>query len=251
MPRPRVSVCLAAYNGERWLDLQLTSILRQLDAGDEVVIVDDGSQDNTPNIIREIRDPRIRMLRNERNIGVDCSFERAISEANGEIIFLSDQDDIWHENKVAIVLDVFAAAPDVTLVLSDAEIIDEAGSKREYTYFEARGQFIPGALANILKCKFLGCAMAFNASLRKHFLPFPRAIPGHDMWIGVVNEWYGKTRFIEEPLIAYRRHGSNASPETHGNILQMLRWRGQLIVALLGRVITGNRNPKANSSHYR
>ncbi len=239
MPRPHVSVCLAAYNGERWLRAQLTSILHQLDDADEVVIVDDASGDSTPRIVEELRDPRIRVLRNVRNIGVDSSFERAISEANGEIIFLSDQDDLWYENKVAIVLGAFAETPDVTLVLSDAEIIDEAGNRREYTYFEARGKFVPGIMANILKSKFLGCAMAFRANLRKHFLPFPSLIPGHDMWIGIVNEWYGKTRFIKQPLIAYRRHGSNASPETHRGIAQMLRWRWQLIVGLLGRVIIG------------
>lgn len=244
MLRPRVSVCLAAYNGERWLRAQLASILHQLVDVDEVVIVDDASCDSTPHIVEELRDPRIRLLRNTRNIGVDRSFERAISEARGEIIFLSDQDDLWHEDKVAIVLDAFAEAPDVTLVLSDADIIDEVGIKRGYTYFEARGQFIPGIVANILKSKFLGCAMAFRANLREHFLPFPSPLPGHDMWIGVVNEWYGKTRFIKQPLIAYRRHGSNASPETHRDIAQMLLWRWQLIAGLLGRISIGKRHSR-------
>ncbi len=244
MLRPRVSVCLAAFNGERWLRAQLASILRQLDDADEVVIVDDASYDSTPNIVEELRDPRIRLLRNVRNLGVDRSFERAISEASGDIIFLSDQDDLWCENKVAIVLDAFAEAPDVTLVLSDAEIIDEDGNKREYTYFEARGQFVPGIVANIVKSKFLGCAMAFRANLRKHFLPFPTPLPGHDMWIGIVNEWYGKTRFIKQPLISYRRHGRNASPETHRGIAQMLRWRWQLIIGLFDRVLIGKRNSK-------
>lgn len=244
MLRPRVSVCLAAYNGEKWLRPQLASILHQLDDADEVVIVDDASCDSTPYIAEELHDPRIRLLRNARNIGVDRSFERAISEARGEIIFLSDQDDLWHENKVAIVLGAFAEAPDVTLVLTDAEIIDEMGNKREYTYFEARGRFIPGIVANILKSKFLGCAMAFRANLREHFLPFPSALPGHDMWIGIVNEWYGRTRFIRQPMIAYRRHGSNASPETHRGIAQMLRWRWQLIVGLLSRISIGKRHSR-------
>lgn len=244
MLSPRLSVCLAAYNGERWLRPQLDSILHQLDDADEVVIVDDASCDSTPYIVEELRDPRIRLLRNARNIGVDRSFERAISEARGDIIFLSDQDDLWYEDKVAIVLGAFAESPDVTLVLSDAEIIDEAGNKRESTYFETRGQFVPGVVANILKSKFLGCAMAFRANLRELFLPFPSTLPGHDMWIGVVNEWYGRTLFIKQPLIAYRRHGGNASPETHRGFGQMLRWRWQLIVGLIGRISIGKRHSR-------
>jgi hypothetical protein len=236
MFRPRVSVCLAAYNGERWLLGQLTSILHQLNENDELIIVDDASCDSTHRIVEELDDSRIILLRNICNIGINRSFERAISVASGEIIFLSDQDDLWHENKVFNVLSSFAEAPDVTLILSDAEIIDEVGSKRGYTYFEIRGKFVPGVMANIWKSKFLGCAMAFRSSLCQHFLPFPFSIPGHDMWIGVVNEWYGKTRFIEEPLIFYRRHGGNASPEKNRGVLQMLRWRFQLIIELFWRI---------------
>lgn len=241
MSRPRVSVCLAAYNGEKWLTAQLSSILPQLSETDEVVIVDDASKDRTPDIIERMREPRIRLLRNDRNVGVDRSFERAIAEARGDIIFLSDQDDLWHEGKVEIVLNVFAKSPDVTLVLSDADIIDAAGNKREYTYFEGRGRFVPGVMANILKSKFLGCAMAFRASMRQHYLPFPDVLPGHDMWIGVVNEWYGKTCFVNQPLIAYRRHDTNASPETHRGIAQMISWRWQLIRGLMGRMASGKK----------
>lgn len=240
MLRPRVSVCLAAYNGEQWLKAQLASILHQLGENDEVIVVDDASSDNTTVIIEQMRDPRIRLLRNDVNIGVDRTFERAISEATGQTIFLSDQDDLWHEKKVEIVLGVFAKSPNVTLVLSDADIIDENGTKRDYTYFKARGRFVRGVIANILKSKFLGCAMAFRADMRRYFLPFPRALPGHDMWIGVVNEWYGETYFVELPLISYRRHGRNASPETRRGLGQMLRWRWQLFIGLLGRIASGS-----------
>ena len=74
--------------------------------------------------------------------------------------------------------------------------------------------------------------------MRRYFLPFPMPIPGHDMWIGAVNELYGKTYFLADPLIAYRRHGNNASPDRHQGLVQMLRWRWQLVRGLAQRVLS-------------
>lgn len=228
---------MATYNGTAWIDLQLQSILSQLGADDEVVVIDDGSTDNTVGKVRGYGDPRIRVLRNERNLGVDATFERAISEARGDFIFLSDQDDMWYPQKVARVLELFRTNPDATLVLSDARIVDGGGNVIRESYFADRGRFVPGVLAGIVKSKFLGCAIAFRSELKGKILPFPLPIPGHDMWIGVVNELYGRTVFTPEPLIAYRRHGRNASPSTRQGLLQMIVWRWQLVRGLLSVVL--------------
>lgn len=224
-----ISVCLAAYNGSRWITQQLESILPQLGPADEVIVVDDASSDKTVETVSALGDDRIAVHRNPTNSGVNASFERALSLARGDIIFLSDQDDLWHPRKVARVLEVFDTSPETTLVLSDARVVDAAGAVIRPSYFGDRGPFIPGVLPNILKSKFLGCAIAFRRSIRDRSLPFPAEIPGHDMWIGIVNELFGRTCFIEDPLIDYRRHGSNASPSTRQKLGTMLIWRWQLV----------------------
>ena len=233
-----ISVCMATYNGVQWIETQLRSVLPQLAKNDELVLVDDCSTDDTMERVCRIKDDRIRVFRNERNLGVDPTFERALSAARGEVLFLCDQDDIWHPHRVSRVMQAFREHRDVTLVLSDARIVDSKGAMIAPSYFGARGPFIPGVVANLLKSKFLGCAMAVKSEMRARFLPFPSTIPGHDMWIGLVNEVYGKTLFIPEPLIDYRRHGKNTSPERRQSVLKMLIWRWQLLNGLARRVVS-------------
>jgi glycosyltransferase involved in cell wall biosynthesis len=231
---------MATYNGAVYVERQLRSILDQLGPGDEVILVDDHSSDSTLEVIAGLRDERIRIFRNERNMGVARSFERAISLAEGEIIFLSDQDDIWHPEKVARMMDAFICQPEITLVLSDARVVDKDGNPLLESFFAHRGRFRAGMVHNLIKNKYLGCVMAFRQGVRKWILPFPAKIPQHDMWIGLVNAIYGKALFIDLPLVDYRRHGGNASSASsnrHGTLAQMILWRWQLIksLCLMGR----------------
>jgi len=232
-----ISVCIATYNGDKWIQEQLDSILMQLSPGDEVVIIDDGSKDQTRSIISAYKDERIKLFKNNANIGVDRSFEKAISHANGEIIFLSDQDDIWYSRKVERVIQEFKRNPLCTLVISDADIIDGKGRKTGETYFQKRGDFTHGVFSNLIKSKFLGCTIAFRSSIQAKFLPFPSNIPGHDIWIGIINEYYGHSCFISTPLIGYRRHGKNLSPVKHKDLFQMVIWRWSLLKSLFCRIL--------------
>jgi len=230
--RPPISVCMATYNGAAYVEQQLCSILNQLRHGDEIILVDDHSSDSTLEVIAGLKDGRIKIFRNERNMGVARSFERAISLARGEVIFLSDQDDIWHPEKVAKMVDVFMRQPEITLVLSDARIVDQKGRPLVESFFGQRGRFKAGLVHNLMKNKYLGCVMAFRRSLQQKILPFPAVIPQHDMWIGLVNALYGKTLFIDLPLVDYRKHESNASSASsnkRGTLAQMIVWRWQLI----------------------
>jgi len=127
--RPKLSVCIATYQGEGYIALQLRSILEQLSDDDEVVVVDDASTDGTCGKIFALRDPRLQVIRNTENKGILRSFETALARSSGEIVFLSDQDDLWLEKKVEAVLDVFVRDPDLMLVASDAILIDENGNK--------------------------------------------------------------------------------------------------------------------------
>jgi glycosyltransferase involved in cell wall biosynthesis len=228
---------MASFNGSKYIVCQLESILMQINFDDEIIVIDDASTDDTIYKIKNLKDTRVKLFQNTDNVGVIGSFERAIRLAQGELIFLSDQDDEWLPNKVNKILNAFSENHEITLCLTDANIIDGDDDVKENTYFQRRGKFERGVVSNILKNKYLGCAIAFKKSLVVDILPIPHTIPAHDMWIGLINEIYGKTFYIDEPLFHYRRHSENVSSMTHANIITMVRWRIMLVYQLAKRVI--------------
>ncbi|MDM3862255.1 MAG: glycosyltransferase family 2 protein [Aphanizomenon gracile PMC644.10] len=243
----KISVCLAAYNGSQYIDNQISSILSQLRETDELVIIDDDSTDETFKIIGNFKDPRIKLIKNVLNLGVVKTFERAINHATGDIIFLSDQDDVWLPNKVEKILEVFQKYPDITLVLSDAQIIDSEGQITADSFFKLRGKFVADPLSNFIKSKYHGCTLAFKREMLEVFLPFPADIPMHDIWIGIVNGIYGKAFYIDEPLMRHRRHNSNTGIGIFSNfvILQILKWRFALAKNILTLLLKhGNKKIK-------
>lgn len=228
---------MATYNGHKFIKQQLQSILPQLNQHDEIIVVDDCSMDGTIEEILSISDDRIKIYRNLKNIGVVASFNHAISMASGEIIFLSDQDDVWSDNKVDEIINLFRDFPKVTLVISDALLIDENNFLISESYFKLRGGFRSGCLSNIIKNKYLGCCMAIRREVLPQILPIPNKVPMHDIWIGHINNIYGKIYFINKPLISYRRHKNNLTTLNHSPFKQMLKWRLQLIKYLFFRIL--------------
>jgi glycosyltransferase involved in cell wall biosynthesis len=199
---------MATYNGEKYIKEQLESILSQIGEHDEVIISDDSSSDKTVDIIKSFSDSRIKIFENQKFKSPIFNFENALIQANGEIIVLSDQDDIWKANKIETIKKYMQK---YDLVLSDATIIDEYGNLIQESFYKLNNSRM-GFIQNIIKNSYLGCAMGFNRKILEKALPFPKDIPLHDWWIGLVGEMYGKTYFIEDKLISYRRHGNNASP---------------------------------------
>jgi glycosyltransferase involved in cell wall biosynthesis len=224
----KLSVCMAVRNGSNFIEEQIASILPQLGDEDEFVLVDDASKDNTVEIIEGFHDERVRIIRHEQNRGVVQSFGRALEEARGEIIFLTDHDDIWRADKVEKFLEIFTTRPAVTVVMSDLVIIDAAGKIISAPKLGTK-KFHEGVFHNLIRNRYQGSAMAFRRSILEYCLPFPADIPIHDMWIGLVNQFVGEAAFIDEPLLFYRRHGNNDSPATHAPLLQMIRWRWALV----------------------
>jgi glycosyltransferase involved in cell wall biosynthesis len=226
---------MAAYQGENYISLQLRSILGQLSADDEVIVVDDGSTDGTCGVISALQDPRLVLLRNTKNQGVLRAFEAALSSSSGEIVFLSDQDDLWLPKKVETVLDAFAHDPAVLLVASDAILIDEDGAKIGDSFYAKRGEFRAGLWSNLLIGKFHGCTMAFRSTLLRSVLPFPHGrLVHHDTWIGCMNALIGgKTKYIAEPLVAYRRHSTNVTGRIKLSNYTRLKMRSQMLFGLL------------------
>jgi glycosyltransferase involved in cell wall biosynthesis len=209
----RVSVCMAAYNGGAFVEGQLKSILPQLKADDEVVIVDDGSTDETLQRIEKVGDDRIRLMRHERNSGVVATFEDAVRMATGDILFLCDDDDLWAPTKVRQFLAAFERRPDVEIVTSRVRMIDENDRPLPDSQINRGGRFIPGFWRNLYMNHYQGSAMAIRASLLGRVLPFPlHRLFLHDAWIGTRNDLLGgKVAFIDQDLLLYRRHPKNAS----------------------------------------
>lgn len=240
--RPMVSVCMAVYNGEKYINEQIKSILRQLEVHDELVIIDDFSSDKSVKIIESLKDDRIIIYKNTSNIGVIKSFEKSILLAKGEIIFLSDQDDLWAPEKIAITLKEFESE-DIVCVVSNALIItSDTGSDRgvlkyKKTMFDLR-RSSPGIMHNLVRNSFQGCAMAFRASIKNNILPFPKHIPMHDQWIGMISSIIGRVVFIPNILVYYRRHGENLTDLKSKNILKSFLYRIILIVMILKRYVS-------------
>ncbi|HEY1803790.1 MAG TPA: glycosyltransferase [Terracidiphilus sp.] len=232
-PRPRVSVCMAAYSGAKFIEAQIGSILCQLAPDDEIVIVDDCSQDDTVSRILQMRDSRIRLFVHEKNEGVVATFEDALRCATGNILFLSDDDDLWAPNKVERVLQEFERHPEAQLVASRVALIDERGQALPDDRVNRYGRFLPGFWRNIIKNHYQGSAMAIRAAFLGRVLPFPRGkLFLHDAWIGTRNDAHGgKTVFINEPLVYYRRHSQNSS-QRH-DPLRLLKVRINLLIAHL------------------
>ena len=123
-----VSVCIATYNGEKYLRQQIESILPQLSKEDEIVISDDCSTDRTVEILKVFNDERIKIFVNESNLGVVENFENAIKQSIGEYVFLSDQDDVWEPYKVESIISYFNVNKSIQVVFTDALLIDLSGN---------------------------------------------------------------------------------------------------------------------------
>ena len=229
---PAVSVAMAACNGEAFLPEQIESILPQLGENDEIVVSVDPSQDRTFEILFEYaaKDPRIRVLEGPGK-GVIRNVEHAIQNCGGQMIFLADQDDVWMPDKVEKVGRALAHS---TLVLHDAQIVD-AELRETAPSFMSWRKSRKGMLANIRKNSYIGCCMAFSRELLTHILPFPENLPMHDQWIGLMAEKYGSVRLLHVPLIKYRRHGDNATKQTHASPAQMLLWRAEITREVMRR----------------
>lgn len=231
--RPLISVCMAAFNGEKYIIAQLQSILFQLRAEDEVIIVDDASTDGTVDKVLSLGDRRVRLIRHKKNCGVSRTFEDAIRAATNPIIFLSDQDDLWDRNKVTVILKAFRSHPDVTLIATDVALIDENDALLTESYFKPRGKFRPGFWANLVRNRFGGCTMAFRSEVIGDILPLPHKYDVlHDVWIGIRNSLSGhRTLYIPEPLVLNRRHSTTATGKKQLTLRRKMRIRIHLLLA--------------------
>lgn len=233
--KPSVSVCMAAYNGERYIVAQLQSILVQLSDHDEVIVVDDGSTDGTRDLVRALRDERIRLIEHEHNQGMSHTFEDALRGASNDIIFLSDQDDLWVPDKIGTIRQAFLDNPNVTLIVTDSSLIRADGSMLLKSYLGRYGPFRLGFWANLMKNRYGGHNLAFRASILPDILPLPHNFDVlHDQWIGLRHSLvYGDALYIDRPLTLSRRHEATWSAgRKRSSLLNKIHRRIQLFLAL-------------------
>lgn len=208
-----ISVCMATYNGEQYIKEQIDSILNQLDADDELIISDDGSTDKTIEIINSYHDRRIKLFLYNSNC-YSKNFENAIKKANGDYIFLSDQDDVWLPGKVNKCLKMLQ---DYDFVVTDAKVVDKDKNIILNSYFKYC-KVKKGFLYNVLFTRYVGACMAFRKEVLKSILPIPKnnKYIAHDYWIACVCEKKYRVCLLDIPLLLYRRHSNNASSGIFG-----------------------------------
>lgn len=224
---PTISVALATRNGSEFIAEQLTSILRQIPAPLEVVVSDDASTDNTVSIIRAVFSevvstlpvpvPTLAVLENSKALGVTANFEQACRNCVGDLIALSDQDDVWREGRLRRFAELFASRPELLLANSDASLIDDRGrtigasllATIRATRAEKRA-LAGGAAFDVLIRRNLvtGATVVFRRELLERSLPFEPSWV-HDEWLAIIGAATGRLGFIDKPLIQYRLHSSN------------------------------------------
>jgi glycosyltransferase involved in cell wall biosynthesis len=211
---------MTTYNGASFLSEQLDSILAQTRLPDELIVCDDRSDDDTPSILKDyatISPFPMKVVINRRRLGSTKNFEKAIGLCSGDIIALSDQDDVWRPHKLATIEQRFKEDPDLGLVFTNGVLIDERsewlrGDMWTRFKFNRRRQRMlcgPRAYDLLLSLPFItGATMAFRSKFKNLILPIPDGIPTfvHDRWIGVLIAAVGRIGLIKDCLIAYRLH---------------------------------------------
>jgi glycosyltransferase involved in cell wall biosynthesis len=218
----KLSVAMCTYNGGDYLAEQLRCITAQTRLPDELIVCDDRSTDQTKETIEEFERFApfpVRLHVNHETLGSTQNFEKAIQLCTGEVIALSDQDDVWHQEKLAKMETQFLADPNVGLVFTDLEITDESlrplgfrAWECEWVEFGRLEQQLcnEGRMLDVLLTRNVvtGSALAFRSKFKNLILPIPKISKWevHDHWIALVISAVADVRFIDEPLVQYRRH---------------------------------------------
>ena len=231
-----ISVCMATYNGEKYIKAQLDSILCQLEIDDELIISDNYSTDSTIEIINSYNDSRIKLYefpadkellktRHGKLKNIGNNFENALRLCKGDYIFLSDQDDVWMRNKIEKMMQFLGK---YDLVMSNATTIDGNDNiLMEKLYLKnpiGRG---------ILSFRARGCLFGMTRKLLETMLPIPKSINEHDQWMAIIAEFWHSYYFLDEPLILHRRNIGNASTDVSQKSQNSLFYKIYYMINLL------------------
>ena len=243
---PRVSVCMATFNGSRFLREQMSSILSELDSTDEVVVVDDASSDDTLNTIEGLGDERVKVWVHARNRGYVRSFEEALSRASGKYLFLSDQDDVWVPGRVS---EMVAALERHDVVATNLAVLngpDRIRGPFGIVDWRVKPRDSGRRVKNVselfigIAC-YWGCAMAVRRDALRYILPFPEFLnESHDLWIALAGNVAGSMAHLDERTVLHRYHESNITPTSWRSLRHIIGARVMLarcLFVVLNRLV--------------
>lgn len=219
--RPFLSVALCTYNGSIHLAEQLSSIAAQTRLPDELVVCDDGSTDGSVGVIQSWASSMsfpVHVHVNRSNLGVIKNFERAISLCRGDIVALSDQDDVWHVDKLSWEEALLQARPGLGLVFTDADVVDECLRPLGYSMWDScrfsraeQSMVRRGKAVDVLLRRNVvtGATMAFRSHYKSLILPMPpNPVHLHDYWIAFLIASVAEIDFLPDRLVKYRQQPS-------------------------------------------
>lgn len=213
----KILILLSTYNGEKYLKEQLDSIFLQRYKDFEIIARDDGSSDETINILKSYN---IKILDTDKNLGAKLSFsallDYAVINTDADYFMFCDQDDIWKSDKIEKTINTMKKLEKVNsdlplLVHTDLEVVDEKLNllAKSFWKYEKRNPSLNSINRLIMQSTVTGCTMMINRKLAEMSLPISENSIMHDWWISMVASSFGKIAYLEESTISYRQHSSN------------------------------------------
>jgi glycosyltransferase involved in cell wall biosynthesis len=227
---------MCTYNGARWIEQQLTSILQQTHKPCEVVICDDRSTDDTAAVVERLAAASpipIRFSVNPQNLGISLNFQRAMSLCTGDYIALSDQDDWWHPRKLEILAGALDAAPEAAYSFCDARLVDQHLRPMGFLLWDIhqltpeRQQILQSerSMELMTVANFAtGATMLFRRSWLEHILPVSTNWI-HDGWLSLMLSAFSTCVLVDEALVDYRQHPSQKVGACRREQLKELKWQ--------------------------
>lgn len=229
----RASVCMATYRGAKYVAEQIQSILAQLGPNDELIVVDDASPDETVEVIREFNDTRLTLLEAPQNQGYVKSFEQGVLASSGEYIFLADQDDIWIEGRLELMVDALTSSD---VVATNFDVLGGASRGAVRVLRSGDSDHYLRNLVGIMVGyrPYYGCGMAMTRRQAEIFAPVPSfLVESHDLWLAICGNVGRSIRHLDEPSLLRRLHENNVTPQGWRPLPAILRAR----LMLLGCVV--------------
>jgi glycosyltransferase involved in cell wall biosynthesis len=227
-----LSVVICTYNGEAYLPLQLQSLLEQSRPPDEVVIQDDGSNDQSVTISEQFAGSApfpVKVHRNESRLGYANNFLDATEKASGDLVAFCDQDDVWLPVKLERCL-AFFDEPDLQTVIHSAQLIDGSGARlgvrfpdyprtRTFDLTQASPWFYPQGFSMVF-CRSLITEFSWKDRPISHLEPLPKA---HDQWVYFLASAIGKVAVLSDELVLYRQHQKNTCGAVSQDMSSVMR----------------------------
>lgn len=227
MNKITTSVVIASYMGEKYIQAQLDSIIKQTIVPDEIIVFDDGSTDTTVKICKNFQanypEVNFKILEGQ-NVGYKRNFARALEEASCEIVFLCDQDDVWVPYKIELVLKTFTRHPFLNILFTDGHIVDERLNKfsliSRVMNYPKKSDTYPCRWP-LIRNACVGATMCLHSRVLELALPIPSSQQHHDAWIARIGALTNEVMYMHHPLIYYRQHMHNSIGVRKTNILKL------------------------------